>query len=415
MFILHLITWIQITTVAAYWYFRYPRSLFYRYLLQRLRQENILFTKIFQALTNSTNLDLDTDLRHELRPYTTNASYTESEINYEAIDEAEQLYAVQIDRHVANSGMIALIFNGTDTSGNPVVLKLKRVDIYNRLNEGCDNIGQFYRWIAYWFPQHIIVKALRPFFYNLDEILEQCDFSREIQSMTEAAEDYADLGFIEIPTAINRTNIAEYILMNKLIGSHVLPIDTTEEDRLVYLFKFCLFACFGYVSNAIQHIDLHAGNVIFMPNGNLGIIDFGLAFRPTDEEHDIILSLGELIRGNSQIEDIDVIDIFKDIFVPQLHPDEITDKAAFIKICKDILTTIVDYVNADELNLIDSISRMGVLMNREMTMSSTFYKFILGMMSMGQLYSIMGRTYENHEMLRSIEMRALNRAFFMVM
>jgi len=404
--------------VAAFWYFRDNRTTFYRKTLHRLRQENILFTKIFQSLANNASLELDADLRAELRPYTTNASYTEDEIDYEAIDHAEETYGVRIDRHVANSGMIALIFNGTDASGNPVILKLKRADIYNRLREGCENVGTFYRWAAYWWPRHFIVQALRPFFLNLNDILEQCDFGREIQNMTEAREDYADLGFVRIPAARNRSTETEteteYILMDRLEGTHVLPPETSEEDRLALLFKFSLFVGFGYVSNAIQHIDLHAGNVLFMPNGNIGIIDFGLAFRFTDDEHDILLSLGEILRGNQDLEDVDIIDTFKNIFDPPFRTEDVNDLAAFASVCRGIIRPIVNHMITTDVMLLDKIESVSALTNRDIVMVPHFYKILLGMACMGQLHSIMGRNYENHEMLREIQLRALNHAFFMV-
>jgi len=417
MFIIQLLKCLQILTVAAFWYLWNPRPIFFRKLLHRLRQENILFTKIFQSLANTTSLDLNTELRTELRPYTSNASYTEDEINYDVIDTVEAEYGVSIDRHVANSGMIALIFNGTDASGSPVVLKLKRANIYDRLAVGCEDIGRFYTWASYWFPRHIVIRALRPFFMNLDDILEQCNFNHEIAHMTEAREDYAELGFVHIPQARNThtDSDTEYILMDRIEGSHTLHPDTTEETRLELLYKFCLFVSFGYVSNAIQHIDLHPGNVVFMPNGELGIIDFGLAFRFTDEEHEILLSLGELMRGRNLLDNIDIIEVFKNMYDPPLRSEDLHDPEEFANICRSILQPILDYVDMNELNLLDCLDRLNRLMNREIVMVPHFYKTILGMMCMGQLYSIMGRVYENRELLRSIEIRALNNAFLLVM
>lgn len=416
MFIIHVIRWIQIAALFGYWYVRHSgnKSIFFRKTLHCLRQENILFTKIFQSLANNTNLELSNEYRAELRPYTTNASYTEDEIDYEIIDQVEEIYGVRIDRHVANSGMIALIFNGTDSSGNPVILKLKRADIYNRLREGCENVSVFYRWAAYWWPRHFIVQALRPFFLNLNDILEQCDFAREIQNMTEAHEDYAELGFVKIPVARNRPTDVEYILMDRIDGTHVMPPETSEEDRLATLFKFCLFVGFGYISNAVQHIDLHAGNVLFMPNGDLGIIDFGLAFRFTDDEHETLLSLGEIIRGNQELDDVDIIDTFKNIFDPPFRLEDVDDPVAFASVCRDIIRPILHHMNTTELALLDNIESISSLMNREVTMVPHFYKILLGMACMGQLHSIMGRNYENHKMLRDIEMRAINAAFVKV-
>ena len=48
-------------------------------------------------------------------------------------------------------------------------------------------------------------------------------------------------------------------------------------------------------------------------------------------------------------------------------------------------------------------------------MVSHFYKFILTMMSMGQLYSIMGHNFNDNALLLDIEKRALNEAFIRVM
>jgi predicted unusual protein kinase regulating ubiquinone biosynthesis (AarF/ABC1/UbiB family) len=416
MFILHVIRWIQIAALFGYWYIRHSgnKLIFFRKTLHCLRQENILFTKIFQSLANNSNLELSNEFRAELRPYTTNASYTEDEIDYEAIDHVEETYGVRMDRHVANSGMIALIFNGTDSSGNSVILKLKRADIYNRLREGCENVSVFYQWATYWWPRHFIVQALRPFFLNLNDILEQCDFGREIQNMTEAHEDYAELGFVKIPVVRNRPADTEYILMDRIDGTHVMPPETSEEDRLATLFKFCLFVGFGYISNAVQHIDLHAGNVLFMPNGDLGIIDFGLAFRFTDDEHDTLLSLGEIIRGNQELDDVDIIETFKNIFDPPFRLEDVDDPIAFANVCRDIIRPILHHMNTTELVLLDNIESISSLMKREVTMVPHFYKILLGMACMGQLHSIMGRNYENHKMLRDIEMRAINAAFVKV-
>jgi len=404
--------------MTAFWYVTNDKTQFYRHLLQRLRQENILFTKIFQALANSSSVDLDPDLRSELRPYTTNASYTEDEINYEAIDDAEEHYGVLMDRHVANSGMIALIFHGTDASNNPVILKLKRNDIYNRLSEGCNNVGLFYRWAAYWWPHNTIIRILRPFFHSINEILEQCDFGHEIQNMATAHEDYDELGFIHIPTPLNPvTSNPEYILMNRIQGTHVLPPETSEEDRMALLFKFCLFMTFGYLSNGTQHMDLHAGNILFMPNGDLGIIDFGLAFRYTDEEHDLILSICEIIRDSDSEskEELNYTELFKPLFYPRIRDEENTDPVRLNELFRNILRPLVKRVNADELNLLDNLEDVERYLNREISMVPHFYKFILTMMSMGQLYSIMGHNFNDSDLLLSIERRALNEAFVRVM
>ena len=106
------------------WYGKTP--IFYQQTLQLLRDNNILFTKIFQSLATTANLSLSPDQQAELMRFTNNVSYTEQEINYKCLTHIEQTYNVQIDRRVINSGMIALVFKGVDSSGNKIIIKLKR-------------------------------------------------------------------------------------------------------------------------------------------------------------------------------------------------------------------------------------------------------------------------------------------------
>ena len=263
----HICTWLTLVTRLSWLYLwhRSDRTAFYDNALQLLRQNNILFTKVFQSLTNSSHLDLDTELRTRLRSYTTNVSYREDEINHECIDQIETTHNVRIERRVVNSGMIALVFRGerVDT-GEPVILKLKRRDIDLHPRNGCEAMQIAYRIAAYMYPQNIFIRVLRAFIENLDDILEQCDFSNEITNTREAKEDFADLAFVKIPTVYNDPEEGvEYILMEYIVGSHTMPANKTQAERLQYLHQLCVFNSFGLISNSMQHTDLHSGNILF--------------------------------------------------------------------------------------------------------------------------------------------------------
>ena len=109
----HLLTWLSLGTRTLGYYLWFQLLLqdkvaFYEQTLQLLRSHNILFTKVFQSLTNSSSLNIEPDLQRVLTRYTTNVTYTEDEIDQVTIDEVEKNYDVRIDRRVVNSGMIAL-------------------------------------------------------------------------------------------------------------------------------------------------------------------------------------------------------------------------------------------------------------------------------------------------------------------
>jgi predicted unusual protein kinase regulating ubiquinone biosynthesis (AarF/ABC1/UbiB family) len=417
----HLCTWFGLTSrVLGYylWYYLAGyRATFYERTLRLLRNHNILFTKIFQSLANSPSLELGPDLRTQLAVYNATVGYTENEIDNDTIDSVEATYDIRLDRRPINSGMIALVFQGTRTSGEPVILKLKRRGIDAQLRSGCESVRFIYSLAAYWSPRNLYVRVLRPFIRNIGDIIEQCDFGHEIQNMVDAKHDYTELDYLQIPTVYNREehrSSAPFILMERIQGVHVLPADTSEEVRLEYLRKFCLFTSFCYVSNAIQHLDLHAGNVLYTPTG-LGIIDFGMALRVADDLHDIMLTAMEVIRHPEEFERIDVLEEARNFFDPPLSLDTIQNAPAVRAIIRAISRPLRDNIMLDELNITDQLDQLSVELGREVVLHRDFYKIMLGMSMMGCVLPIMSPAHYNPQQLIEVQRECIERAFLMVM
>jgi predicted unusual protein kinase regulating ubiquinone biosynthesis (AarF/ABC1/UbiB family) len=420
----HLLTWLSLGTRTLGYYLWFHLLLqnklaFYERTLQLLRNQNILFTKVFQSLTNSSSLPIDPELRSVLSRYTTNVTYTEDEIDHTTIDDVEKNHDVRIDRRVVNSGMIALVFHGTTSSGDPIVLKLKRRDIDAQIRKGCESTRYMYDVVAYLYPRNIVVRILKPFIENIDDIIDQCDFDREIQNMLAAAEDYAELSFIQIPAVHNHSSSnhntrTSYILMDRIVGHHVMPPEKTETERLHYLYQFCLFNSFGMLSNAIQHTDLHSGNILFTDTG-LGVIDFGMALRVSDTTHEIVLSIADIVRDGSRVSDMDYAETFKHLFVPVLSREEITDPVEFRNVCEAVMLPLTENVVIDELNIQDRLEQLSTVLKREIHMNREFYKMLLSMTMMGCVRSTMGPDYKDADRIHEIETRAINAAFMMIM
>lgn len=415
---LQLFTWLRLAIHIGFLYLWFGKGpVFYSRALQLLRNNNILFTKIFQSLANSNPVRLNPDLRTQLQKYTANTSYTEDEINYETLDKIERTHGVQIDRHVINSGMIALVFKGTDSSGNPVIVKLRRNSIVEQLRIGCTSVATLYKWASRLKPKNIYIRILRPFIRNIGDIIEQCNFSKEIRNLRQAKEDFAPLDFIQIPTVYNTddTDDTDYILMEYIDGVHTLPASTTEEERARYMEKYATFASYMFLFNAIQHTDLHNGNILFTPTG-LGIIDYGMAIQPSDEIHEIILNICNIIRGNQQLHEIDFIDTFKELFDPPLvkseMPPEIRRKVE--DICISIAQPMIEVLDLDELNVTDNLDKLSVHLQREIVLNRYVYKIILGFSMMSAKSIIMGADYPTEKMLE-IEKRGLRTAYGLIM
>jgi tRNA A-37 threonylcarbamoyl transferase component Bud32 len=376
----------------------------YKPILQLLRNHNILFTKVFQSLANSGNVNIGPELRAALLEYTTNTSYEDADIDYDALDQLEKNYNIQIDRRVINSGMIALVMRTTDGR----IIKLKRRGIEARLTADCQSLKALYNFAAWLAPRNIYVRLLKPCMNNIDDIVAQTDFATEIRNLRQAKEDFAPLDFIQIPTVYNYPDAnPAAIIMEHINGSHTLPDDTPEAARIQYMEQFCTFISFGFMYNAIQHTDLHSGNILFTPTG-LGIIDYGMAIQLADDLHEAILTIVSTIKGDKQLHEIDFIDTFKNIFLPPL-PEHIENRAAIEDICISIAQPLLDAIDMDELNLMDNIEQLSAQLGHPISFHPQCYKIILLFSMMGEKRVIMG-PYCCPKTLRAAEVRGLKRA-----
>jgi hypothetical protein len=389
---------------------------FYERFLYLLRSENILFTKIFQSLANSSHEQIPPELRGQLQRYNANATYTDDDINYEALDAIETEYDIQIDRTVINSGMIALVFKGTDASGATVIVKLRRRGITESLRSGCQSIKEFYLLVAYWYPQNIYVRLLRPFIRNIDDIIDQCNFLREIANLKTAKEDFAPLNFVQIPTVYNRPSETdtEYILMEYINGTHTLPPETPEDIRLKYMEKYFVGSFFSIIANTIHNTDLHSGNILFTETG-FGLIDYGMAIQLDEEWHDAVLTLAELVRDKRPVHEIDFIETFKHIFEPPLVKADLPNIHVIEELCKNIVQPMLDNLETDELKITDNLIQISQQLGRSVELNRHLYTFILGYSMMSGQNVIMGLNYPNKDIIRELQERAIEKAFLMVM
>ena len=416
MFLRHLCTWTSLFARILFLRIWHGCTTpFYRKSLQLLRNENILFTKIFQSLANCSSHQIDPELRAELHHYTANSSYTEAEINYELLDTIETDYNLQIDRHVINSGMIALVFRGVDSSGNPVIIKMKRLGITEQLQRGCADITAIYNWLAFWKPDNIYIRILRPFIRNIDDIIEQCDFAREISNLRTAKEDFAPLDFLQIPAVYNRnTGPTEFILMEYIDGTHTLPPNISDEARLRYMEQYCICTSFSLIANAIQHTDLHSGNLLFTKTG-FAFIDYGMAVQMSDEEHDMVMTIVEIIHEEKPIHEIDFIETFKNVFDPPLNKANIRNLHTAEDLCISILQPMLDNIDVDELHVTDNL----ILLNKQLVentdLNRTMYKLLLGFSMMGGKFMILGERHTDLVLIKQIERRAITYAYNLVM
>jgi len=227
-------------------------------------------------------------------------------VDYELLDKIVDKYKIQLySNKPINAGMISVVFKGK-IDVKEVVIKMKRIDIYNRLQRGYKEFGIFYKfafWILWLFGKHDLLNTIASFVESEDYILTQCEFKDEIYAtnkMREELKEFSEIGTIThidklvVPQVYNETEETEYIVMDFLDGRSVFELE--ENEKMEYLNIIMVMTAFPLIST-IQHTDLHPGNVICMNvNGvrKVGIIDFGMFVVNTKRMQSALFHLAEM-------------------------------------------------------------------------------------------------------------------------
>ncbi len=190
---------------------------------------------------------------------------------------------------------------------------------------------------------------VKPLLRELTErVTEELDYRLEAQNQTTFAEAYEgdpDILVPEVLTGTERTLVTVWIEGRPL--SDVIVNGTQDErDQAASLLARFLFS--GPVLAGLLHADPHPGNFRVMPDGRLGVIDFGAVARLPDGapepigrlarlalEGDAVEVLAELraegfVKDSIQVEAQEVLDYLRPILDP-IAEDSFTFSRAWLR------------------------------------------------------------------------------------
>lgn len=281
--------WIIIVT---YLYFLYNNDypLLIKNITRRLSTKNILYVKFFQAISLNNNL-IDGAINQELIKYTDSVPFSQDDIDWDLMLKLKQLCGIDLLSSVPiNSGMISLVYLMNDTERKQkVVVKIKRMGIEEKLNDAIDKIKFVIHSLMY-IPQLNHFNLLESFNKNILTLKNQLDFEQELKNTIRMKNECKNLKYIKIPEVFDKVTgyLPNVIVMEYLLGQHISKLKETDYEQFAKL-----VVKYGVVSsfmNGFGHGDLHAGNILFIKNGDsdykLGLIDFG-----------IVLEIDEKVRN----------------------------------------------------------------------------------------------------------------------
>jgi len=237
---------------------------------------NIIYAKFFQAIA----------AKHNLHTAVHTIPYTLDELSY------------PVDIEVTNiigSGLISIVFEGK-IKDEEVVIKTKRKNIEQRVNQSLTALYNMISWIHYVYPNPTMIEAYHEI---VDTFKYQMDFTKEMENH-ERFKTLFESSEIKVPTLLKQWCTPNQIVMSKLSGIPLDQLTETQKQKSVeWLSKVIVKSI---TEHGFIHADLHAGNLLFNED-HLGIIDFGFMIQLTPREKTLLFNLfkqfglGELLEA----------------------------------------------------------------------------------------------------------------------
>lgn len=365
-------SWIILFELFLYGLFKNYDSFIDR-LTYKLASINILYVKMFQAFALNNSL-IDDKTNNKLLKFTDNAPWTAQDLNYDTLFKLEDEYNIVFRDGLEpiNSGMISLVFKGYKKTSEIVIIKIKRKNIEEKLDDAIEKL-LFFIYVLSFLP--IVNKYQLPQLVNknINIIRQQTNFHTEIQNMAKIKHNCRGLKYIQIPSA-NADVTKKYpnvIFMDYING---VPINKVlETDYEIFAKQVLKFGLVTTLIHGVSHGDLHSGNVLFIKDENdekykykVGVLDFGIIYEADPDFKQALLEfasemmtsptqeLAKKVLNTGLIEPLEIIQN-----LPKHHYDNI------VKIIGDILyETIHKSKEANQLKIYHFLTSFHSYMSR---------------------------------------------------
>lgn len=195
------------------------------------------------------------------------------------------------DEKPAAAASIGQVHRAVWSDGRDVAVKMQYPGAAKALMSDLRQISRLSRLFGVMAPGLDVKPLIREL---QDRVAEELDYTLEAQAGATFAAAFADDPEIVIPTPLHHT---ERLLVTTWLESEFslakIIADGTQEERDHYGEIYGRFMFAGPQRAGLLHADPHPGNFRIMPDGRLGVIDFGAVARLPDG---IPTDMGRLIR-----------------------------------------------------------------------------------------------------------------------
>ena len=186
------------------------------------------------------------------------------------------------DHEPFKSASIGQVHKATLQTGETVVVKLRRPNIYETMKSDTDNIKDIVRFL-----EKIGIDTGTNTGYVLDEsinyLLAETDYEQETMNAKKFRKSLKKVDWMKIPKVHDDLCTPDMIVMEYIASEKLNDISDPKVNRK----KVCEALINSYVIQTMDkgffHADPHPGNLGFTTNGKLVFYDFGLVIDISDE------------------------------------------------------------------------------------------------------------------------------------
>jgi len=222
----------------------------------------------------------------------------------------EQLFA-ELDREPMAAASLGQVHRGRMADGREVAVKVQYPGIGTALKADLDNMGSVAKAVS------VALGGVSGYFTEIrHELLAELDYEREARLCEEFREAARALPDLCVPATVKERTARRVLTLERLPGETLKSFlgrgpEKASAGERYRVSRLLLRAVLGpFLAGGTVHADPHPGNYLLMPDGRLGVVDFGsvkrlperftggcrklLALRLKDEPFDVIPIAREL-------------------------------------------------------------------------------------------------------------------------
>ena len=346
-----------------------------RELSEELSKVNILYVKLFQILSVYQQ-KLSTEEMDILKYYTENVPYSRNELDIINLIKQLRNYNISLTSfEPIASGTIAVVYTAIDNkTGMRLIVKCKRKNIEEKLKNDLNSVKPFINLMALF--SNLNIKDI--FYENIDMLFQQTDFKNEVKNIKFYYDNNIDSDFLKIPKVYDNITVDNdsIIVMEYLEGRRLTNI-TIDEEKDKYSKNLSKTIVKSLLLDRVFHGDMHQGNIIFMSDYKIGLIDYGIVGYVTREEQDIYFTFLKHMNAK-RIEDMTEL-VVDNLLEPQNIIDNLSQDIKD-ELYNKLMNFFKDVLESKTTISFPELNEIGIMLKKyKLFLSKKFCKFELSM------------------------------------